>query len=222
MNIANLLSVVARLAIGLRTVAILTVLFLSLVTEATGQLEGIEMITRDEVATAIENGRGDLDEEGVNVGAGRFSATGFRIQLDGPRNLIAKRAAEWHSKYLSITPDSIPSEMWAKALTLVAMPLEDVRSRSNGRPVVTNAPSHVVLRVEIGGSERVIQPLSVEPFEVSVRGEEKDLPDDLLSGGIRALFSLAEIPPGGFDILVISPDKEYEHDVDDDEWERVR
>ncbi|MBC8086542.1 MAG: hypothetical protein H7Z40_04710 [Phycisphaerae bacterium] len=174
------------------------------------------VVPRDEIEAAITRAKGKAETVELRPSRINVSGTGFSVQVEGPANRIESFARQQLKKYLPVTIDTIPQNLLKSALTIVATPLSQVTSSGPKGEIVTSPATHAVLAVIVDGAERILQPISIETFDVEVRGiADNHAPARMYkSKGIRASFAYPPIPAAAFKIRVVTEGREYEYEVD--------
>jgi hypothetical protein len=183
-----------------------------------GQDAHVPLLAREVVEEALS--RSKDGPRSVEVRPSRLmnlTGTGFVVQLEGPANRVEAWGRQRLKKYLPILADSVPSSLLHSTLSVVASPLTQVTSSSMKGEMITPPATHAVLVVMTEGTERIVQPMSTETFEVEVRGmAEANKPPRLFkSQGVRAAFSYGSLPATSFKVRIVTEGKEYEYVIDD-------
>ena len=180
-----------------------------------------------EIADAIARGARSKEWEGLEIHSSRMSmfssGMGFYVKVEGPLNRVANEAGDRARKYMSYSADSVTPTTLAPLLSVTATPRTEVSKVSNGVPVITPPATHIVLAVGEGFAT-IVQPTKMEFFDVQIPGTADDRKSTpaLTTKGVRASFPMSSIPPGPFQVRVITSEREFAMDAEGEERQRVR
>jgi hypothetical protein len=135
-----------------------------------------------------------------------LSECGYTIVLKGPFGIIATAAATRAGQYLPFTLDSVSAEMRAPVLTVFVTP--QAPDFADGSWHQAQPVQRVVLQAK--GPSRdvpgaVVQPLALTPVPMQWTNA---LGATFSSQGAVATFDRSQVPPGDFDVVLVTGGRE--------------
>lgn len=171
--------------------------------------------TVDELSAAIARGAAAKEWEGLELKPSRMSTitsgVGFTVTFEGPLNRVANEAWARSKKYLPFTVDSVTPELLDSVWAVTASPRTTVSTFTNDRGAITPAATHIVLAAG-EGLRTIVQPVRTELFDVEVPWTPPDSRKEKvvsITKGIRAWFPYNALPPGAFEVRIITDSKEF-------------
>lgn len=175
-------------------------------------------ISDADIEAAIREGLNARTLAGAFVGS---DATGqYRVSLQGPRNRVANAARAAAQAYKPFTRADVAAHDAADLLRVVVLPGPPRVSRYASGLRVTPAPTHIVLQSKGARTPATaVHPQSLEFFPQTWKNA---VGGEIEGKGATAHFAPAAVPPGPFDVVVVSSAGERRYAVAGKDRAKIR
>jgi len=177
-----------------------------------------------DVQQAVERGlkaKGSMEGASVRNSLFSMTGTGFGCTVEGPLNQIANAASARAKLKQTVAVDAVPTPVPA-ALVVTARPFDSSSIVPGGNKLHvqldfnTAAPTAILLVSKQASGDQVVSPIYVQRayFETTNLDDPGPGMNPFVGVGMTAVFPLASLPAGEFDIRVVTPHQDYTVKVD--------